>query len=125
MPPPGLPKISHEKDGCQRWLHRFYVSRPLLPSRWIRYCDPSKTLHQNHNIPSDRKGVRYVQSVANLRGTLPTKSFPISWSTRMHSSRMRTARLLAVSFSMEALYFNQLIISVFCVTRVKFIKLLL
>ena len=29
MPPPPSPvKISHKKDGCQRWPHRFHVSRP-------------------------------------------------------------------------------------------------
>ena len=27
-PPPGLVKISHKKDGCRRWPHRFHVSRP-------------------------------------------------------------------------------------------------
>ena len=26
--PPGHAKISHKKDGCQRWPHRFHVSRP-------------------------------------------------------------------------------------------------
>ena len=28
-PPPGPVKISHKKDGHQRWLHRFHVSHPL------------------------------------------------------------------------------------------------
>ena len=28
--PPGPVKIGHKKDGCQRWLHRFHVSRPPL-----------------------------------------------------------------------------------------------
>ena len=37
--PPGPVKISHNKDGRQRQLYRFLVSRPSpLPSRWIRYC---------------------------------------------------------------------------------------
>ena len=36
--PPGPVKISHKKDGHQRRLHRFRVSWPPLPSRWIRYC---------------------------------------------------------------------------------------
>ena len=32
-------KISHKKDDCQRWPHRFHNSRPLpLRGRWIRYC---------------------------------------------------------------------------------------
>ena len=35
--PPGPVKIDHKKDGRQRWLHRFHVSRPPLPGRWIRY----------------------------------------------------------------------------------------
>ena len=35
--PPGPVKISHKKDGCQRQPHRFYVSCPPLPGRWIRY----------------------------------------------------------------------------------------
>ena len=29
--PPGPVKISHKKDGLQRWLHRFHVSWPLDP----------------------------------------------------------------------------------------------
>ena len=36
--PPGPVKISHKKDGRQRRPHRFHVSRPPLPDRWIRYC---------------------------------------------------------------------------------------
>ena len=36
--PPGPMKISHKKDGHQRWPHRFHVSRAPLPGRWIRYC---------------------------------------------------------------------------------------
>ena len=35
--PPGPVKISHKKDGRQRRPHRFYVSRPPLPDRWICY----------------------------------------------------------------------------------------
>ena len=35
--PPGPVKISHKKDGRQRRLHRFHVSQPPLPGRWIRY----------------------------------------------------------------------------------------
>ena len=31
-------KIGHKKDGHQRRPHRFHVSRPPLPGRWIRYC---------------------------------------------------------------------------------------
>ena len=37
---PGPVKISHKKDGHQRWLHRFHVSRPPpLAVRWIRYWE--------------------------------------------------------------------------------------
>ena len=36
--PPGPVKIGHKKDGRQRRPHRFHVSRPPLPGRWIRYC---------------------------------------------------------------------------------------
>ena len=36
-PSPNPVKISHKKDGRQRWPHRFHVSRPPLPGRWIRY----------------------------------------------------------------------------------------
>ena len=36
--PPGPVKISHKKDGYRSWLHKFHVSRPPLPGRWIRYC---------------------------------------------------------------------------------------
>ena len=36
-PPPGPVKIGHKKDGRQRRLHRFHVSRHPLPGRWIRY----------------------------------------------------------------------------------------
>ena len=38
MPPPGPVKIGHKKDGRRRQPHRFHVSRPPLPGRWIRYC---------------------------------------------------------------------------------------
>ena len=38
MDPLGPVKISHKKDGHRRWPHRFHVSRPPLPGRWIRYC---------------------------------------------------------------------------------------
>ena len=38
--PPASPvKINHEKDTCRRRLHRFHVSRPPLPDRWIHYCE--------------------------------------------------------------------------------------
>ena len=38
MSPTGPVKISHKKDGRQRQLHGFHVSRPPpLPGRWIRY----------------------------------------------------------------------------------------
>ena len=30
MVPPGPVEIGHKKDGRQRWLHRFHVSRPPL-----------------------------------------------------------------------------------------------
>ena len=36
--PPGPVKISHKKDGRQRRPHRFHVSCPPLPGRWIRHC---------------------------------------------------------------------------------------
>ena len=34
--PPGPVKTSHKKDGRQRRPHRFHVSWPPLPGRWIR-----------------------------------------------------------------------------------------
>ena len=40
--PPGPVKISHKKDGRRRRPHRFPVSRPPLPGRWIRYCIMSR-----------------------------------------------------------------------------------
>ena len=44
--PPSPVKISHKKDGRQRWPHRFHVSwpPPPLPSHWIRYCRQSVRL---------------------------------------------------------------------------------
>ena len=36
--PPGPVKISHKKDCCQRRPHRFHVSWPPLPDRWILCC---------------------------------------------------------------------------------------
>ena len=34
--PPSPVQTSHKKDGRQRWPHRFHVSWPPLPGRWIR-----------------------------------------------------------------------------------------
>ena len=36
--PPNPVQISHKKDGCQRWPHRFHVSWPPSPppGHWIR-----------------------------------------------------------------------------------------
>ena len=45
MAPPGPVKIGHKKDGRQRQPHRFHVSRPPLPGRWIRYCNPKINSH--------------------------------------------------------------------------------
>ena len=49
LAPPGPVKIGHKKDGHRRRPHRFHVSCPPLPGRWIRYCrtwtenDPENT----------------------------------------------------------------------------------
>ena len=40
-PPPSPVQTSHKKDGRQRWPHRFHVSWPPLPGRWIRCCQTS------------------------------------------------------------------------------------
>ena len=42
MAPPGPVKISHKKDGRQRRSHRFHVSWPPLPGRWIRYWNDTR-----------------------------------------------------------------------------------
>ena len=41
-------RTSHEKDGHQKWLHRFHVSRPPPPRLWIRYC--MMTFHESYNV---------------------------------------------------------------------------
>ena len=71
--PPGPVKIGHKKDGHQR-SHRFHVSRPPLPGRWIRYWenwDVDKiSAHSSRPIGAERGG----GAVAIFSPSLPCNS---------------------------------------------------
>ena len=72
MAPPGPVKIGHKKDGHRRRPHRFHVSRPPLPGRWIRYCYMNRVAKYPGNLAGNvqREVGVLLSNIMQLRTTL-------------------------------------------------------
>ena len=81
--PPGPVKIGHKKDGRQRQLHRFHVSRPPL----TRPLDPLLDILQPFELGMNRRIIVKYNAVADPR-------FPIWGGGRQHQWSGRGANLL-------------------------------
>ena len=72
MAPPGPVKIGHKKDCRRRRPHRFHVSRPPLPGRWIRYWTTNQSRFLVSNVKY--KQVRVDTKLSRACDHLSTKS---------------------------------------------------